>query len=177
ATISVADLLPLWNAEAAPDEIWVVRGSAVMFHVPDVAIFRIEDGCSIAVSPFPESDPDKIRLYVLGTCMGVLLLQRGILPLHGSAVAIDGKAYAIVGHSGAGKSTLASVLLDRGCRLLSDDVIPVILNEDHMPIVLSSYPQQKLWQNSIDELGIHHTDCKPLFDRELKFAVPVRSGF
>ena len=38
--------------------------------------------------------------------MGALLMQRKILPLHGSAIAIDGKAYAFVGDSGAGKSTL-----------------------------------------------------------------------
>ena len=35
-------------------------------------------------------------------------------PLHGSAIAIDGKAYAIVGDSGAGKSTLASAFLKKG---------------------------------------------------------------
>ena len=57
--------------------------------------------------------------------MGAILMQRKILPLHGSAIAIDGKAYAIVGDSGAGKSTLASAFLKRGYQLLSDDVITV----------------------------------------------------
>ena len=49
-----------------------------------------------------------VRLYLLGTCMGALLFQRKLLPLHGSAVVINGKAYAFVGDSGAGKSTLAA---------------------------------------------------------------------
>ena len=60
---------------------------------------------------------------------GALLMQRKILPLHGSAVAIDGKAYAIVGDSGAGKSTLASAFLNKGYQLLSDDVIAVSLSQ------------------------------------------------
>ena len=76
-----------------------------------------------------EADEDKIRLYILGTCMGALLMQRKILPLHGSAIAIDGKAYAFVGDSGAGKSTLASAFLSKGYKLLSDDVIAVSLSE------------------------------------------------
>ena len=42
-----------------------------------------------------DTGEDKIRLLFLGTCMGALLIQRKILPLHGSAIEIDGKAYAI----------------------------------------------------------------------------------
>ena len=51
-----------------------------------------------------------------------------------------------VGDSGAGKSTLASAFLNRGYQLLSDDVIPVSLSQNHIPMVTPSYPQQKLWQ-------------------------------
>ena len=40
--------------------------------------------------------------------------EKDILPLHGSAVAINGKAYAFMGNSGAGKSTLASALINQG---------------------------------------------------------------
>ena len=49
------------------------------------------------VSPLKRYDEDVIRLYILGTCMGAILMQRRIFPLHGSAVAINGKAYAFVG--------------------------------------------------------------------------------
>ena len=85
-----------------------------MFQVPDTAIFCIKDGNKIIVSPIKGSEEDKIRLYILGTCMGVLLMQRKVLTLHGSAIAIDGKAYAFIGESGAGKSTLASAFIREG---------------------------------------------------------------
>ena len=76
--------------------------------------------------------------------MGAILMQRKILPLHGSAIAIDGKAYAIVGDSGAGKSTLASAFLNKGYQLLSDDVIAVSLSKKifhmlHLPILNKNY--------------------------------------
>ena len=78
--------------------------------------------------------------------MGALLMQRKILPLHGSAIAIDGKAYALIGDSGAGKSTLASAFLNKGYQLLSDDVIAVsLLNKKYCQLFIPSYPQQKLW--------------------------------
>ena len=78
-------------------------------------------------------------------------MQRKILPLHGSAIAIEGKAYAIVGESGAGKSTLAASLLSRGYKLLSDDVIPILLSEKNIPFVVPAYPQQKLWLESLNQ--------------------------
>ena len=82
------------------------------FRILLISIFK--DGNKIIVSPLDEIDEDVIRLYILGTCMGAILMQRKILPLHGSAIAINGKAYAIVGDSGAGKSTLASAFLKKG---------------------------------------------------------------
>ena len=65
------------------------------------------------------TDEDMIRLYILRDMYGTLLMQRKILPFHGSAIAINGKAYAIVGDSGAGKSTLASAFLKEGYQLLT----------------------------------------------------------
>ena len=175
--IEQADLSTLWARHSNSEEDFVVRKDWLMFHIPGTAIYLIQDGSKIVVSPVNGSDADQIRLFLLGTCMGVILLQRKILPLHGSAIAIDGKAYAIVGDSGAGKSTLASAFLKRGYQLLSDDVIPVTLNHANVPIVTPAYPQQKLWLESLDHFGMESTDYQPLFVRDTKFAIPVESQF
>jgi len=172
-----ADLTHVWSEAVKNEDKIVVLDQKVMFLVPDTATFCIENGSIITVSPIEGSNEDKIRLYILGTCMGVLLMQRKVLPLHGSAIAIDGKAYAFVGHSGAGKSTLANILINRGYPLLSDDVIAVSLNHENKPIVVPSYPQQKLWQESIHVLGIDKRQYQPLFERETKYAVPVPSQY
>lgn len=149
----------------------------VVFHIPHQATFSVEKGTTITISPEQDADVDIIRLYVLGTCMGAILFQRKILPLHGSAVVIDGKAYAFVGHSGHGKSTLASAFLQQGYRLITDDVIALTLDDCNNPFVTPSYPQQKLWQESLDAFGMNSKLYRPLFDRETKFAVPVHSYF
>ncbi|PFU35428.1 aldolase, partial [Bacillus cereus] len=44
-------------------------------------------------------------------------------------------------------------------------------------VVHPSYAQQKLWQESINELGMEVAQFSPLFERETKYAVPVNSQF
>ncbi|MFC0216451.1 aldolase [Paenibacillus chartarius] len=156
----------------------MVKNGQVLFYVPDHAYFSIEAGRTIAITPLAGADIRLVRLYVLGSCMGALLLQRRLLPLHGSAVEIDGKAYAVVGDSGAGKSTLASVFIHNGYRLISDDIIAVsISQEEKVPIAIPSYPQQKLWQESLEHLGVAERPYEPIFGRETKYSVPVATSF
>ncbi|WP_240733054.1 aldolase [Jeotgalibacillus sp. S-D1] len=166
-----------WTAVAEPGRSTFIKEDLCMFNISNAAIYKIENGKSITVSPHEGVQEDQLRLYLLGTCMGALLMQRRILPLHGSAIAVNGKAYAIVGDSGAGKSTLASAFLKRGYQLLSDDVIPVTLTDDFVPMVTPAYPQQKLWLESLNQFGMESEKLRPIIDRETKFAVPVAAQF
>ncbi len=171
-----ADLAERWaNIPKISSSLGVLENE-VMFEIKDTAIFSVQDGHTIVVSPAAHADEDCVRLFILGSCMGILLMQRRVLPLHGSALVIDNKAYALVGRSGAGKSTLASYLMDQDYRLISDDVIPVMVQNGH-PLAVPGYPQQKLWQQSLDYLGMNSSSYRPLFQREAKFAVPVHDRF
>ncbi|WP_141504345.1 aldolase [Paenibacillus luteus] len=157
---------------------FTVDGSAITVMMPEAAVFRVEGGDRIIISPLDGADEDLIRLYVLGTCVGALLLQRSIYPLHGSAIAINSKAYAFVGHSGAGKSTLASAFISKGYSLLSDDVIALSPFESAQPtFVTPAYPQQKLWQQSLDAFGVKKEELKAIYGRETKFCIPVVTSF
>jgi hypothetical protein len=157
---------------------FVIEDKTVTFMIPEIGVFQVKGGEEIIVSPFDHANRDIIRLYTLGSCFGALLLQRGIYPLHGSAIAIDGKAYAIVGESGAGKSTLASAFMEKGYSLLSDDVIAITLSKgDRRPIVIPSYPQQKLWQQSLDAFGFSNQKLRPIYGREDKFCIPVTEKY
>lgn len=170
------ETVPDWTEGEGSGKLYAAEG-IVAFRVPELAAFRIAGGNRIEVYPDFGADEDRIRLYVLGTCMGALLLQRRILPLHGSVVARGGRAYAVVGDSGAGKSTLSAALLERGFRLVTDDVAAVVFDENGTPLVMPAYPQQKLWQESLDRLQIAGSGLKPLFEREAKYAVPADGAF
>lgn len=175
-SIEAGDTTQLWEDSVKLNSYTSVSEYLVMFYIPETAIYAIRSGKEIIYTPLEGSCDDANRLYLLGSCMGALLMQRGILPLHGSAIEIDGKAYAIVGDSGAGKSTLASAFLREGFRLISDDVIPVTFS-DGVPIVTPAYPQQKLWLESLNHFGMESEGLRPIIDRETKFAIPVQSQF
>ena len=171
--IEMADLTTKWAEVKEQDSYYFIKENLCMFEVPGVAVYLIQNGNKITFSPMTNVKENQLRLFLLGSCMGAILMQRRILPLHGSAIAINGKAYAIVGDSGAGKSTLASAFLNKGYQLLSDDVIPVTPTSDSIPFVTPAYPQQKLWRESLDQFGRNANDYEALVDRENKFSVPV----
>ncbi|MDB4868251.1 MAG: hypothetical protein JWR03_2584 [Cohnella sp.] len=176
--IETAEPTRLWDELEKGGNNFVRKGNRFLFLIPETAVFCIENGFKITVCPLPGADEEKVRVYLLGTCMGALLMTRKVLPLHGSAVEIDGKAYAFVGDSGAGKSTLAAAFVSMGHLLVSDDVIAVTLaHGDGLPIVMPSYPQQKLWQESIDHLGMQSERFRPVYRETTKYAVPVPSEF
>jgi hypothetical protein len=175
--IVVKDLTDDWNKYVLNGETYLVKENLILFRIEDTAIFCIKDGKEIFISPSQNCQLDKLKLFLLGTCFGALLIQRGILPLHGSAIEVNGKVYAIVGNSGAGKSTLASAFIKRGYKLLSDDVIPVVINNNNDPVVNPSYPQQKLWNTSLQDFGMVAASFNPIIERENKYAVPIHSNF
>ncbi|MGG4218432.1 serine kinase [Paenibacillus jamilae] len=130
---------------------FVMQDERFMFQIPGTAIYAIRGGKEIEVSMLPGADPETVRLYVLGTCMGALLLQKRLLPIHGSAIVIEGRAYAFVGESGTGKSTLAAAFRQAGYQMVSDDVIAINVIAS-AAIVYPAYPQQKLGLESLLQL-------------------------
>jgi hypothetical protein len=110
--------------EDPPDRWFHVRedGTAVL-RIAGIATYAARDGCSIDVEVADAADLAEVRVYLLGSALGVLLHQRGELPLHVSAVVIDGRAWAFTAPSGTGKSTLAAALhLHARLPLVTDDV-------------------------------------------------------
>ncbi|MFT9601157.1 aldolase [Mesobacillus sp.] len=175
--IKVSDLSQYSSVLDKTPLMLLTQGEEFYFKVPGASIFCVKNGNQILVSPFKGCDFDELRLYILGTCMGAILFQRKILPLHGSALSINGKVYAFIGDSGAGKSTLATSLARKGYKLLTDDVIAVNLTPENQPIVTPSYPQQKLWEESLHKFGMSNTSFNPIYKREKKFTVPIKSMF
>ena len=121
----------------------------------DEAIFRITGGREILVEPTEGADERAVRLLLLGAALAVLLHQRGLLVLHASGVAIDGRAVVFLGEKGEGKSTLAAALHARGHPLLADDVVAIDPAADNAALAYPGFPQLKLWPESLEQLGDH----------------------
>lgn len=150
----------------------------LIISIADVGTFRITGGKLIQVDPDQSCTLSCLGVYIMGSCMGAVLHQRGYMPLHGSCVTDGSRAVLITGESGAGKSTLAAEFLSRGWKLLTDDVCAVS-DPEGTATVHASYPSQKLWQDSLDHYGRPESDIHSLYfneERE-KFGVDVRRYF
>lgn len=148
----------LW---AGPRTFWL--------EVPQVARYLIRNGNDICIDPAPGSDPDSLRVFLLGSGFGALLFQRGLLVLHGNAVRIGGQCMVCVGPSGAGKSTLAAAFLQRGYPVMADDVVPV----DADCRALSGVPRIKLWQDAASQFGLDTGTLRRIRPGLEKFSLPV----
>lgn len=118
-----------------------------------IARYYVEKGNLIIFEPYEGSSIEEVKLYLLGSCFGAVLLQRRILPLHGSCVSIDGRGILITGKSGAGKSTIATALLNKGCKIITDDVAATSVNDNGKAFIYPSYPSQKLWEDALERSG------------------------
>ena len=95
---------------------------------------------------------DDVAHWLATSVLAALLLQRGIMPLHSSAVATSAGAALFLGESGAGKSSLLGAMVGIGHTMMADDVTGVVL-EDEAPIALPGFPRVRLPQDSLDSLG------------------------
>lgn len=158
----------------------IIGKNKLIMDIPDIAKFFVESGSNITIEPYEDAKDEEIQLYLLGSCMGAILFQRGTLPLHGSCLNMQGQGILLTGISGAGKSTVTAALLSKGCgSMLTDDVAAVALSEDGCPIVYSSYPSQKLWEDALTRMD-KKVSVRRLnrLSKELnKYAVPNRESF
>ncbi|WP_299486433.1 hypothetical protein [Acaryochloris sp. IP29b_bin.137] len=142
-----------------------------------VGTFLIQDGQDIRIDLETHLDEDRLRLFILGAVMGVVLHQRGFLVLHASAVALDSEAVAFIGQKRWGKSTMAATLHDRGHSLIADDVVALEV-QHHQPIqVQPAFPQIKLWPDAVTCIGKKPEDLPRLGARLEKRNHQLSSGF
>jgi hypothetical protein len=149
-----------------------VQPGLFQLRVPETALYCVEDGKRIFITPFSGASMDKVRLFLLGSTLGALLYQRGLFPLHGSAVETPWGAMVFVGAQGVGKSTLAAEFHRKGYRLLSDDVCAVESTPDGLQ-VLPALSHIRLCPDAYDRLG---TPQNARFDVD-KFLFPMGDGY
>jgi hypothetical protein len=158
--------------ESAEQFFYEVHPGIFRLAVPQVAQYSVEEGQRIIITPLPNVAPERIRLFLLGSAMGALLYQRGLFPLHGSAVETRWGAMIFVGAPGAGKSTTAAQFLRKGYRLLSDDVCAVSATPEGLQI-LPALAQFRLCTDAYERLG---NQGGARFDVD-KFVVPMGEGY
>lgn len=155
------------------------NGARLVLTVAGLARFTVSHD-EIAVETAPGASQRNVRLYLLGSAMGALLHQRGLLPLHANAIGVVGasggaRAVAFMGASGAGKSTIAAWFGDRGHRVLADDVCVLGFGKDGV-IAQPGLPRLRLWKDALDERRLDPANYPRSFDDMEKYDIPTKQA-
>jgi len=165
-----------WRAsgatEADGDAFLAAPAGGHAMRVAGIGDYWVRGGCEIAVTPAPGADAASVRLYLLGSAIGMAFHQRGLLVLHGATVARLGRATVFVGDSGAGKSTLAARLGQTGHAILGDDTMPVWPRPGGGFAAWPGSRMFKLWGDAVEALGDSLKGLGSVGDRLDKFFYP-----
>ena len=142
-----------------------------------VARFLVTDGRTITVDSDPAAPASEIRRLLLSSPLGALLLQRGLLPLHASAISTDEGAILFLGGPCTGKSTLAAMFRRRGFKILSDDLTAIRFSEEGVPWALPGYSQLRLWPDSLAAIGEDATRLARIREDIEKRLLPCPENF
>lgn len=130
----------------------VLEGKYYWFRYADETEFLVDqDGTEIWAQWVDPLTLEDTTTYLLGPIMGFVMLLRGLVCLHASAIAIGDQAIALLGPAGAGKSTTAAAFSGRGFSILAEDVVTLDDRRDHF-VVRPSYPCIRLWPASVKAL-------------------------
>ena len=145
-----------------------------LLNIPDVGRYLVRQGTEILVEPAPYSATEELHGYLLGTMLGVLCHQRGIMPLHASAIDVADGCVAFVGESGAGKSTLVAALAARGHQIMTDDLCFLRVGDEQNVEGWPGIHRIRLWEDSMSALGIDEAGAERVWRRWNKYYIPVR---
>lgn len=139
----ISGAMPGELGESSPDlpYLQMLKDGSVIFDAIPHARFRVS--ASRVVVDLPRPDAPDWRALLLGPVLGLICYIRGRVPLHASAVRINGRAVAFAGRSGAGKSTLAATLCARGHEFITDDISPISF-DGTTALIHPTYPAMKL---------------------------------
>ena len=151
-------------------------GEEALLTIPGIARYLVRDGAEIVVDPVPGVSERNIRLFLLGSALGILCHQRGLLPLHANAIVTRGVAVAFAGRSGSGKSTLAAHFQRSGYEVLCDDLCVLSFDPDGTPFAWPGLPRLKLWGDAASVFGHDPSELDRAMDDIEKYHVPIADG-
>lgn len=146
------------------------------FYLPGLVLYYVEHGKRILIWRESESISDlALRSYLLGSAFALLLMQRSIIPVHGSALSYQNHGIIISGPSGSGKSTTALSLRDYGYAFLSDDISALKL-QDESVYILPGPPWQKVCHDVVT-VAENPDEYYYIDEQRDKYARKLTSGY
>lgn len=106
-----------------------------------------------------------IEIQFLGTVLSYWLEKLGIIAIHASAVKVDDKSIGFLSSNKGGKTSIAASLMKKGFPLITDDILPLDVNNNHV-LSRPGYPTMRMWPDEA-EYFLGHSEGLPLVHPKL----------
>ncbi len=180
-TIRLGNVSPHLPGAVEVDPDCFATPSQYLLRIQGTASYLVTNGREVVVSPEGNANPLDVRAWLLGNIFVTLCQQRGLLPLHGSAVStepLNGRqgVAAFLARSEQGKSSLAAHLAQRGLRVVADDICLIDPAPADEVLVIPSTPWLKLWRNSLQNLGRPVEGLERVLSEHDKYRLPLEAA-
>ena len=142
----------LWG-DPLPETTWQLRGDEFLLRGEGEHHFLYRKGDGITVERGAKADLSEESLWLNGSVFAAVASMNGLLPIHASAVAIDGRVFAFTGNAGAGKSTLIAALAKHRLPMFCDDTLVLDLSDPDRITCLPGHKRLKLRADAIELTG------------------------
>lgn len=142
------------GAEPLAEASWQITAEEFLLRGHGHHYFYYRRGEGVRIFRGPGAQPDEEPLWLNGSVYAAIASMNGLLPIHASAVAVEGRVYAFTGPTGAGKSTLIAALGARGLPMFCDDTLVLDLRDKQQILCLPGHKKLKLTQDAVELTGL-----------------------
>ena len=139
--------------EDIADKRWQLVQDRFLLRENGSHYFYYRKGEGITVERGPGADIASEQLWLNGSVYAAVASINGLLPIHASAVAHDGRVFAFTGPAGAGKSTLVAALGHHGLPMFCDDTLVLDLSDPGRITCLPGHKRLKLTPEAFELTG------------------------
>lgn len=139
--------------EPLAEAVWQMRDDEFLLRGEGDHHFHYRKGHGIIIERGGAFDQSEESLWLNGSVYAAIASMNGLLPIHASAVAHDGRVFAFTGPASAGKSTLVAALGGRGLPMFCDDTLVLDLSDPELIVCLPGHKRLKLRPDAIALTG------------------------
>ena len=136
-----------------PEMSWQFRGKEFLLRALGDHYFYYRPNEGIVIERGHCVDPTGEALWLNGSIYSAIASINGLVPIHASAVVVNGSVVAFTGPAGAGKSTLVAALGDRGLPMFCDDTLVLDLSGSDQITCLPGHKRLKLKSDALQLTG------------------------
>ena len=141
------------KGDPLPVKSWQLRQDEFLLRGDGHHYFWYRKGHGVTIERGSDADLSEESLWLNGSVYSAIASMNGLVPIHASAVWVNGHVFAFTGPGGAGKSTLVAALATQNLPMFCDDTLVLDLSPAGQVMCLPGHKRLKLRPDALEMTG------------------------